>query len=84
MTIHPRDGHNSRTVIGFALQLSPVAGTIVGNDVFEHGGEGICVDGFALADGELNRAFACIFQRSAVMGPYTERQLGPGYRPRSG
>jgi hypothetical protein len=49
--IHPRDGHSSRTVISFALQLSPAAGTIVGNDVFEHGGEGMCVDGFALADG---------------------------------
>ena len=49
--IHPPEGDSSRTVISFALQLSPAARTIVGNDAFEHGREGICVDGFALADG---------------------------------
>src|SRR5438309_7284511 len=34
-----------------ALQLAPAAGPVVGNDVFEHGGEGGCVDGLALVDG---------------------------------
>jgi hypothetical protein len=37
--------------LGVALQLAPAAGAIVGNDLFEHGGEGGGVDGFALADG---------------------------------
>ena len=59
-------------MISFALQLSPAAGTIVGNDVFEHDREGMCVDGFALVDdnGASGRVVAACGDDSLGIGDY--------------
>ena len=63
----------------FARQLAPTAGTIVGNDVREHGGERNRVAGLTLPDG--HRAGSLVVVAGAVMIPWGGRGTRvPSYR----
>ncbi len=53
------------------FQLSPAACAIVGSDLFEHGGECLCVDPFALVDGHCSSGFVVVPTRNyAFSAPY--------------